>query len=245
MASTTNLDETLDRRDAPVEAFITRWQESAASERANYQLFLIELCDLLGLARPEPATGQPERDGYVFERPVHFHNPDGTTSPGFIDLYRQGCFVLETKQGCEAKQEATLLEQAGLALGAVAQAAVTDTSPGTVVGQHPDPNSQMPQGTAVDIVVAAAPASPQPGTSTGATQSAPPQAQARSPVPDVAGMTLEDARAALAKAGYSVNRVVIAPGSSPNAKVVRSDPPAGSTPPAAQASVDLTLGGRR
>src|SRR6516164_621573 len=107
MASTTNLDETLDRRDAPVEAFITRWQESAASERANYQLFLIELCDLLGLARPEPATGQPERDGYVFERPVHFHNPDGTTSPGFIDLYRQGCFVLETKQGCEAKQEAT------------------------------------------------------------------------------------------------------------------------------------------
>ncbi|HEV2099570.1 MAG TPA: type IIL restriction-modification enzyme MmeI [Stellaceae bacterium] len=70
----------------------------------NYQLYLIELCDLLGLARPEPATGKPERDGHVFERPVHFHNSDGAASPGFIDLHRQGCFVLETKQGCEAMQ---------------------------------------------------------------------------------------------------------------------------------------------
>ncbi|MBV8595690.1 MAG: Stk1 family PASTA domain-containing Ser/Thr kinase [Candidatus Eremiobacteraeota bacterium] len=136
------------------------------------------------------------------------------------------------------------LEQAGLAIGAVAQAAVTDTSPGTVVGQHPDPNSQVPQGTAVDIVVAAAPATPQPTASAGPAQSSPPQAQARSTIPDVTGMTLEDARAALAKAGYSVNRVVITPGSSPNAKVVRSDPAAGSTPPGAQTSVDLTLGGK-
>jgi beta-lactam-binding protein with PASTA domain len=58
-------------------------------------------------------------------------------------------------------------------------------------------------------------------------------------------MSLEDARAALAKAGYSVNRVIIAPGSSPNAKVLRSDPAAGSSLPAGQTSVDLTLGGRR
>jgi serine/threonine-protein kinase len=134
------------------------------------------------------------------------------------------------------------LEQAGLALGAVAQAAVADTTPGTVVGQHPDANAQVPQGTAVDIVVAAAPASPQPTTSPA---SSPPGAQALQPIPNVAGMGLEDARAALAKAGYSVNRVIIAPGSSPNAKVLRSDPAAGSSPPAGQTSVDLTLGGRR
>ncbi len=97
-----------------VEEFIRRWRQSAASERANYALFLIELCEVLGLPRPEPATGEPERDGYVFERPVHFDNPDGSTSTGFADLYRRGAFVLETKQGCEAKREATLLEQAGL-----------------------------------------------------------------------------------------------------------------------------------
>ena len=36
--------------------FITRWRASAAAERANYQLFLIELCDLLGVDRPGVAT---------------------------------------------------------------------------------------------------------------------------------------------------------------------------------------------
>ncbi|HEX6442408.1 MAG TPA: type IIL restriction-modification enzyme MmeI, partial [Stellaceae bacterium] len=97
-----------------IDAFIERWQRSAASERANYALFLVELCDVLGLPHPEPATGQPEQDRYVFERPVQFRNPDGTTSPGFIDLYRDKCFVLETKQGCEAKQAKSLTEQAGM-----------------------------------------------------------------------------------------------------------------------------------
>ncbi len=101
--------------DAAVEAFVERWRNSAASERANYGLFLIEFCEVLELPRPEPATGEPACDSYVFERPVTFYNPDGTTSPGFIDLYRHGCFVLETKQGCEAKQEASLLEKSGLA----------------------------------------------------------------------------------------------------------------------------------
>jgi hypothetical protein len=97
-----------------VAAFIMRWQNSAASERANYVLFLIELCDVLGVARPEPAIGEVERDKYVFEHPVQFRNPDGSVSPGFIDLYRHERFVLETKQGCEAKRGATLLEQAGM-----------------------------------------------------------------------------------------------------------------------------------
>lgn len=100
--------------DSAVGAFITRWQRSAASERANYQLFLIELCDTLGLPHPEPATGEADRDQYVFEHAVQFRSADGSTSTGFIDLYRRGSFVLETKQGCEAKQEKSLLEQSGL-----------------------------------------------------------------------------------------------------------------------------------
>src|SRR5438105_9963751 len=100
--------------DSETDSFIERWQRSAASERANCQLFLSELCDVLGLERPQPATGDPEQDQYVFERPVQFRNPDGTTNPGFIDLFRAGCFVLETKQGCEAKQAKTMTELAGL-----------------------------------------------------------------------------------------------------------------------------------
>jgi hypothetical protein len=90
-------------REHTVDAFVARWQSSAASERSNYQLFLIELCELLEVGRPEPTTGEPEQDQYVFERPVYFQNADDSTSAGFIDLYRHASFVLETKQGCEAK----------------------------------------------------------------------------------------------------------------------------------------------
>ena len=93
--------------------FTQRWHRSAASERANYQRVLVELCHARGLPHPDPATDEPEGDGYVFERAVQFRNPDGSTSPGFIDLYRRGSFVLETKQGCEAKHNPTLLEQTG------------------------------------------------------------------------------------------------------------------------------------
>ena len=35
-------------------AFIARWAAASASERANSQPFLCELCYLLGVARPEP-----------------------------------------------------------------------------------------------------------------------------------------------------------------------------------------------
>lgn len=38
-----------------VERFIARWQEAGGSERANYQLFVGELTELLGLPRPDPA----------------------------------------------------------------------------------------------------------------------------------------------------------------------------------------------
>ncbi len=77
------------------DTFITRWAASGAAERANYQLFLSELCDLLGVERPRPATADPAANAYVFEKPVPLAH--GTT--GFIDLYRRGCFVLEAKQG--------------------------------------------------------------------------------------------------------------------------------------------------
>jgi len=41
------LPESYDR--ASVEKFIARWRASAASERANAQLFAGELCDVLGV----------------------------------------------------------------------------------------------------------------------------------------------------------------------------------------------------
>ncbi len=79
-----------------LDAFIARWAASGAAERANFQTFANELCDLLGVEKPLPAGGDAAADAYVFEKPVPLAH--GTT--GFIDLYRRGCFVMEAKQGC-------------------------------------------------------------------------------------------------------------------------------------------------
>ncbi len=51
-------------------------------ERANYQLFLTELCQLLDLPGPEPAGPDPEKNAYVFERRVDIDHPDGSTTRG-------------------------------------------------------------------------------------------------------------------------------------------------------------------
>lgn len=82
--------------------FIQRWTETGGTERQNYQLFLTELCALLDLPQPEPASHRLEDNTYVFERKVIFHHADGTESRGFIDLYKRGCFVLEAKKTDQA-----------------------------------------------------------------------------------------------------------------------------------------------
>jgi len=81
-----------------LDAFITKWVASGAAERANKDSFSSELCDVLGVARPNPTVGDPERDTYVFERKVPLVHDDSDATLGSIDLYKQGCFVLEAKQ---------------------------------------------------------------------------------------------------------------------------------------------------
>ncbi len=81
--------------------FINRWKVSGASERANYQLFLTELCELLGVEKPRPATAKVHEASYHFERPVEFNDGEGKITTNFIDLYKQHCFVLEAKQGSD------------------------------------------------------------------------------------------------------------------------------------------------
>ena len=100
--------------DAVVSAFIERWSKSGGAERANYQLFLTELCDVLGVPRPDPTRPDDHENAYVFERNVQFDNLDGTFSTGRIDLYKRACFVLETKQSVEKQDEAQLLSSAAL-----------------------------------------------------------------------------------------------------------------------------------
>lgn len=81
-----------------IERFIARWQAAGGSERANYQLFVGELTELLGLPRPDPARDDTRDNAYVFERRVRFRHGDGSESHGFIDCYRRGAFVLEAKK---------------------------------------------------------------------------------------------------------------------------------------------------
>ncbi|TXN02019.1 class I SAM-dependent DNA methyltransferase [Methylobacterium sp. WL103] len=82
-----------------VEGFIERWTaREGGAERANYQMFLSELCDVLGVPRPEPAGGDTARNDYAFERAVRLRAGDGGTAPRRIDLYRRGHFILEAKQ---------------------------------------------------------------------------------------------------------------------------------------------------
>ncbi len=81
-----------------VDQFIERWQSASGSERANYQLFVHELCTLLELPTPDPAREDTRDNAYVFERRITFRHGDGTESPGFIDCYRRATFVLEAKK---------------------------------------------------------------------------------------------------------------------------------------------------
>ncbi len=101
---------------ATIEFFIQRWKKSGAAERANYQLFLSELCVLLETPQPDPTQSEDTENAYVFERNVHFQEDDGHSSIGRIDLYKRGAFILEAKQGSDAKtaaeQEAEALQLA-------------------------------------------------------------------------------------------------------------------------------------
>ncbi len=69
-----------------------RWADAPAAERANAQVYLIELCEALEVERPGPSGS-----GYQFELPIRAVYPDGTESTNFVDLYKQDCFLLEAK----------------------------------------------------------------------------------------------------------------------------------------------------
>jgi hypothetical protein len=101
--------ELSDSADAPtIEAFIARWSPGGGAERSNYQMFLSELCDVLGADRPDPAGPENTQNRYVFDRSIARTKHDGTAVTVYADLYKRGSFMLETKQGANAKQAADL-----------------------------------------------------------------------------------------------------------------------------------------
>jgi hypothetical protein len=91
----------------PLKALAERWSTAKPAERANAQLYIVELCGALGVEPPRPAGS-----GYEFELPVRLIARDGSESPGFIDCYKAGHFVLEAKDYEEGRSADVLLRKA-------------------------------------------------------------------------------------------------------------------------------------
>lgn len=89
--------------------FIARWAASGAAERANAQSFITELCALLSLEPPQPKTPDESDNVYVFEKTI----PSTSGNKNFIDCYKRGHFVLESKQGADADTREAALSLSG------------------------------------------------------------------------------------------------------------------------------------
>src|ERR1700680_683996 len=98
-----------------LESFVAHWSGGdGGQERANYALFLTQLCDVLAVPQPDQASRDASTNAYTFERAVTFREPDGSKSAGRIDLYKRGCFVLEAKQSRRPGTDKAVPEQGDL-----------------------------------------------------------------------------------------------------------------------------------
>ncbi|MCY7368046.1 MAG: hypothetical protein LH474_07825, partial [Chamaesiphon sp.] len=80
-----------------VEDFLTKWLGSEGNERANYQTFFGDLCVALDVPEPPP-KGSVEGDKYCFDKNIKFFGQKAETTR-FADFYKEGCFLIEAKQG--------------------------------------------------------------------------------------------------------------------------------------------------
>lgn len=69
--------------------FIQKWQGSTLNERQSYQAHFADLCALVGVEPPSPASA----DSYCFERGV----AKTGSRHGWADVWRRGCFAFEYK----------------------------------------------------------------------------------------------------------------------------------------------------
>jgi hypothetical protein len=80
-----------------IQAFLEKWQGSEGNERANYQTFFGDLCLALGVDSPPP-KGSVVGDPYCFDKDIKFYS-EKADSTRFADFYKEGCFLIEAKQG--------------------------------------------------------------------------------------------------------------------------------------------------
>ncbi|MGB3308719.1 MAG: DNA methyltransferase [Nodosilinea sp.] len=80
-----------------IQAFIAKWQHSEGNEQANSQPFFVDLCAALGVDGPPPKDSSGS-DTYSFEKAIKTFSAKGQSSKR-ADFYKEGCFLLEAKQG--------------------------------------------------------------------------------------------------------------------------------------------------
>ena len=86
-----------------VQAFLEKWQGSEGNERANYQTFFGDLCVALGVDSPPPKGNVPG-DPYCFDKDIKFYTEKKETVR-FADFYKEGCFLMEAKQGSDSSSK--------------------------------------------------------------------------------------------------------------------------------------------
>ncbi|MCL2822577.1 MAG: hypothetical protein FWD57_01165 [Polyangiaceae bacterium] len=79
-----------------VDDIIARWKSSEAFDQSDSVGFLTELCDAIDLPRPRPAHSIGEENTYSFEHKVRVSNVGESSDTRAVDLYRSGCFMLES-----------------------------------------------------------------------------------------------------------------------------------------------------
>jgi hypothetical protein len=90
---------------ASLEKLVRDAKASGGGERANYQKFITELAQAYGLESPHFSRDDDADNNYVFERRIKFNHPDGTSTPGWIDCYKRGSFILEAKQSPKRQRQ--------------------------------------------------------------------------------------------------------------------------------------------
>lgn len=85
----------------PVEGFILKWSKSGGSELGSSQMFITDLCNLVGVATPDPPRPDLADNAYVFEKAVTRVGPTGRKSTARIDLWLRGKLIWESKQGSD------------------------------------------------------------------------------------------------------------------------------------------------
>jgi hypothetical protein len=88
-------------------ALAEKWEGARAAERANFQPYLIGLCQAMGVEPPGPAGS-----GYEFELPVKVITRDGVEVSNFLDCHRRDFFAIEAKDEEPGRSTEMLLPRA-------------------------------------------------------------------------------------------------------------------------------------